>query len=349
MELEVIDLKSKSKWNDLADSMSGNDVFYDPRYFDIMRRTRGLSNHFKGCPMMVHIHDKDNNMIYPFLVRKIRNQDVYENISDILNPYGYGGMIFSNYNMIFIRRAIEEFYNFCIENRFVTEFSRLHPFIDNQRFVNRVHPIEESGSTVYVDLMKSERQLKDEMSKPNRNSISKAERSRVEVFESKDLRDVLDFYAVYIFKMIKKNANERYMFPFQLFRNFYDSMRRNITYLFAKHKDNVVASSMFLHKGDRVYYYLSGSDMGADKVCANNKLINDAIFHFKERGFKMLCLGEGYDGNDSLFNFKAGFSNTRGKYHVYRKIIDYDKYHVLCDGEYDMGKNFFPLYRINDV
>jgi hypothetical protein len=73
----------------------------------------------------------------------------------------------------------------------------------------------------------------------------------------------------------------------------------------------------------------------------------------QERLNRVLHLGGGVGGAyDSLFHFKAGFSDTRADFYSYRLIVDQSRYESLsrvaamqAEGDSSIPTNFFPAYR----
>jgi hypothetical protein len=74
-----------------------------------------------------------------------------------------------------------------------------------------------------------------------------------------------------------------------------------------------------------------------------------------DQGLRVLHLGGGVGGReDSLFRFKAGFSNRRHRFATWRWVLRPDVYSMLCQ-QNDQGKSrhgkrasaphYFPAYR----
>jgi hypothetical protein len=67
-------------------------------------------------------------------------------------------------------------------------------------------------------------------------------------------------------------------------------------------------------------------------------------------GLEYLHLGGGVGGrdDDSLFQFKAGFSKERFTYRTWQYISDMEIYKEICRQKnihFEHENNFFPLYR----
>ena len=116
----------------------------------------------------------------------------------------------------------------------------------------------------------------------------------------------------------------------------------NTYHLYLRPGDNLIAELGGLHKfmgWDKEFKYL-----------APTKLIYYAAMkYFKRKGLKKLMLGGGFGGNDndSLFLFKAGFSNSRYKYFLSKRVHNKDVYDEACEAVCINHRNgtFFPAYR----
>jgi acetyltransferase EpsM len=150
--------------------------------------------------------------------------------------------------------------------------------------------------------------------------------------------------------MERVRAREYYYFS----RSWLESLKELLAgraFLFnAFREGRVIASSLFLHKGDFAHYFLSGSDPEAYKTGANNLLLQEAAFWYNKKGRRYLNLGGSTDFQDSLFNFKASFSSCRVSQFIGNIIYDHTTYRILSTaGLFPENKPkyflFFPLYR----
>lgn len=82
-------------------------------------------------------------------------------------------------------------------------------------------------------------------------------------------------------------------------------------------------------------------------------LIHAAGGWYRQQGVKTLHLGGGLGaGNDSLFQFKAGFSKKRALFHTCRIILNKDRYDALTAMHQKQtglaqkeATDYFPAYR----
>lgn len=78
-------------------------------------------------------------------------------------------------------------------------------------------------------------------------------------------------------------------------------------------------------------------------------LIDEATIVGREHNMEYLHLGGGVGGNeDSLFEFKSGFSDTILNFKTWRFVSDQEEYNKLVQARWDnqpIKSDFFPLYR----
>lgn len=126
-------------------------------------------------------------------------------------------------------------------------------------------------------------------------------------------------------------------------------------FVFAHAKDTgeIGAGALIVSTDNRiVQYHLSGT---SEKL-RHLSPIRTVIDHVRQKGIdnnsKFFNLGGGVgSSNDSLYGFKASFSEDCAPFKVWKFIADKKTYDKLCE-EYppapNMGKpNFFPKYRSN--
>jgi lipid II:glycine glycyltransferase (peptidoglycan interpeptide bridge formation enzyme) len=156
--------------------------------------------------------------------------------------------------------------------------------------------------------------------------------------------------------MQRNNALENYYFPFAYFEDIFRFLPRQASLFTATVDGRVIAASIYLHHKHYFHYYFSASDGQFFSRCPNNLMVYEAIRWAQAQGFHYCSLGGGYhrNGEDSLFAFKASFSQERAPFHVYRRIHNPQWYEALA-GAYASEKKislqdalqsqYFPVYR----
>lgn len=356
------------KWRELVNRCPTNDIFFAPEYALVFEATQGETRmDFGGEAQLFVYGDEQDYIVYSFFKRRISELPFAERLPpeakdcfDIISPYGYSGPLAHIIEPKVAEEVwqgfLKEFHNFCVQNNVVAEFARLHPFIRNhlplQKFPDIV--IKARAPVVYVDLKQDEWQIRKNLTKGNKSSVSKARRCGMEILRSKTKEEVDAFYQLYINTMQRNKAERAYFFSREFFNDTLRLLDEDVELFSAWYKGEIIAASLFLFKGDIVHYYLSGSAADYLFLCPNNLLLYEAIVWAKEQGYKILNLGGGYGIDGGLFQFKASFSKTTADFYTYAKIHNQGLYDMLCEkkaeyasirGERSLPTDYFPQYR----
>lgn len=361
------------RWNNLLENVQYNDIYFTSEYMELFENTSdNISKNFGGEPILAFFGNDNDYILYPFFRRAIHQLDFYKSLAlnhgelyDIISPWYFSGILYQTsnskklnptfYNDI-IKQFMAEFNKYCINQNIISEFMRLHPFINDCKLLqSSLSNVKKSNDVVYVNLGLDKNIIFENLKKSNRNCISKSKRNNVRVFQSTDRYYIDEFYRLYTNNMERLNADEKYYFPKSFFFNIFDLLDKNSTLFVAEYYGRVIAISLFMYKYGFVHYYLSASDSNFNKLCPINLIVYEAIMWAKENGYKIFELGGGYKSNDSLFKFKSSFSKDNVDFCTYTKIHNEKIYQILCNArdEYDringcptnINSDYFPAYR----
>ena len=115
---------------------------------------------------------------------------------------------------------------------------------------------------------------------------------------------------------------------------------------------DVLAAALFTETAGIVQYHLGGTRTRALRLDPHTLLYHVVCEWAKERGNRVLHLGGGLGGReDSLFHFKAGFSQIRLPFHTWRQITDPEGYreYLSALGIAGTDGDYFPAYRQPDA
>lgn len=356
-----------SKWQEIVSRHPREDIFFTPEYALLFEGTEGkVRQSFAGEAQLFFYGNEENYIIYPFFKRKLSDLPFYDFLPpefrgwfDIVSPYGYSGPIShitqADSEGRLWQEFFQEFHNYCVENKIVSEFARLHPYIKNHIFIEKCLDIRKRGRIVYIDLTQDLSAIKKGLDKGNKASLSKAVKNGIEIFRSENKEDADAFYELYLHTMERNEAEGAYIFSRKFFDNLFHLLAKYSSLFCARYKDKIIAASLFLFKKDFFHYYLSGSDAGFLSLCPNNLLLYETISWAKEQGFKIFNLGGGFRENDSLFSFKSSFSKTSLEFYTYSRIHNEEAYRILCVAKENsrtdkrLGEagrvDYFPAYR----
>jgi hypothetical protein len=114
----------------------------------------------------------------------------------------------------------------------------------------------------------------------------------------------------------------------------------------------VVAGGIFVEMAGIVHYHLSATATDQLRFGPNKLIVTSVRTWARQQANKVLHLGGGVAGSyDSLFHFKAGFSDARADFYTYRMIVDQSRYEALtCSADAPRADcsniaGYFPAYR----
>ena len=291
------------------------DVGFTAEYNDLFSDTA-----FGGNP----VYYNQGGMKYRFYQRLIPNSPY----CDIVSVYGYGGML--DNGII----DIDLFDNWCKDNHIVSEFVRLHPFVENHKLCDQWggHVVR-SGSVAYIDLTQTEDQIWHGFDKGCRSAIKKA-KGKV-AFSREGVTN--GFLALYTNTMDRREASGNYYFAPDFWRKL--EVMHPVTYFTSE------SAALFWFYGDYATYFLSATVL--PNFGSMNLILWTAIKEAKSRGCKIFNLGGGLHDGDSLSSFKRSFTKTTKPFYTYRKIHNPKVYEELCraKGIEADSDGFFPAYR----
>ena len=156
--------------------------------------------------------------------------------------------------------------------------------------------------------------------------------------------------------MRRKRAESRYFFKESYFARLREtSGPANCHLLVTLHGRDLAAAAIFTECCGIVQYHLSVMREEYRRLAPVKVLLNGVRVWAKTRGNTVVHLGGGHGGaEDSLFLFKAGFSERRHPFFVWRTVLDQRKYNLLTaarahycalHGLASECSSFFPFYR----
>ncbi len=302
--------------------------------------------------------DQHISVFWPHLVRDIPN-GVENNLRlfDLITPYGYGGPLicYNTNDSSDIRRSLHFFMKtylkFAERKNYICEFVRFHPLIKNwepfYEDFRGVIAFDHNNDTVSVDLSRGLDQIWREFRKGHRYNINKTERENCEVkiLQNPSEADIEAFISLYYATMENCHASQKYFFPPSFIKDHFSRLSAVLINL--DYCGKLIGASMFITEGPYIHYHLSGSNNDIKGVYPSALIIWNAIKWAIENNFTYLHLGGGLGRNDSLFNFKSGFSKAINPYYTGKIIFNHEQYDALTKscGNLNTNAKFFPAYR----
>ncbi len=334
-------ITDEKKWCELLKKVEYYDFYHTYSYHK-------LSKLEGETPVMIKFDMNKQLILFPLLLRKIFDTDYY----DLTSVYGYAGPI-GNVNADFDNTFfVKYFNNYLKENKIVSIFSRLNPFIPNQqKMLMNLGELVSLNKIVNIDLNQDVDEQRKGFSKLTKRNLNKA-RKLCYVEKGNKESDIDVFLDLYYENMKRVNAKAYYFFNKKYLKGFLKSNEYAADIFFAKLKetDQPISAAIIVKTNNIIQYHISGTKNDFLKLSPIRLLIDEARVLGSSENYKYFNLGGGLSNQiDSLFNFKATFSKDFKDFKVFKYIVDPLIYSELVDdfSNLEDKKDFFPEYRIS--
>ncbi len=303
-----------------------------------------------GIPLLFVYEEGNEYIAFPLLKRQIPGSDFF----DLTSVYGYAGPISNqDFDLLdggFMERFKNSFLNFLSEAQTVSVFSRLHPFFNQRKLMDRFSGVHENGKTVAIDLEIPIEQQRAGYRRSVREKIKKLRRIGYQVISSNDAESIREFAAIYAENMKRIGAKDYYLFNETYMRNLLSSDEFEGK-LFLVYKDGKAVSGALVICTCKIMQVHLLATLNNYLFDSPAKLLTDEItLAGREMGCKYFNLGGGLNfKEDLLFDWKIGFSNLLFEFTSWRYVANEQVYNdLLNELEVDPAStiDFFPLYRI---
>ncbi|GMQ54746.1 peptidoglycan bridge formation glycyltransferase FemA/FemB family protein [Halopseudomonas aestusnigri] len=333
MYLEVI--SDGEKWKELLSKIGKYDFVHTYDFHKISEENG------EGSPVLFAVFDSDKLLAcWPALKRQIPGTD-YVDLSCV---YGYGGPVFAV--GVTAKNILPIFFEGMKCFGAVTLFSRMHPVLVSDIEDNASRG-EYLGDVVVLDVNKGQSYI-DFYRGGHRREIVNSFKKGLAIKVDWDCSDLASFQNIYQGAMLGLNARDYYFFSAEYFKRLAEAKDFKVIIIFAEYEGAKIAASMFIVANNIMQYYLSGTDYRFRNLAASKAIIAKAHELADEMGLSCLILGGGVGSSkDSLFRFKAGFSDNYQPFYVIKKVLDEEIYRGLCaDKEVSTDTaGHFPPYR----
>ena len=348
-----------------------HDIYQLPEYVALeAKRTNTTPRAFLAI-------DNDKIFFIPYLIRscqdvvdKLQNKSIIQQtnlelnteIFDVISPYGYPGIALSETaikDSNFCVLALEKFQNCLKEQNICSGFFRLHPILnENLQYLFIPDTFMDTGTTVSVDCTKDQQEIWSDTKASHRNKINRCRKKYGLTAKIHKFSQGIDiFYQLYQETMARVVAKDiYYSFNSEYFRQMAHLMGDRLYLCLVESTSGEIASAgLYTECGGIVQAAFGGISNNFVKQSPSILEIDTMRWWAKEQGYQYLHLGGGVGGSeDSVYQFKAGFSKLRHSFSTLRLVIDQNKYDFLVNLKAkiknirvaDLKKsNFFPAYR----
>jgi len=336
-------ITDEKEWKSALEKIGNYDFYHTYDYHKVSKQENENA-------ILIKYQEGEKEILLPLIIRKIPNTP----FSDATSVYGYSGPIQKNIDETFSNdNFIEHLNKYFKQEKIVSVFSRLNPFIKNQALIlNGLGDINTLGNVVNIDLTKNIIEQKTLFSKTTKRYLNKC-RKLCDFKISNEADDINTFIDLYYENMDRVNADKKYYFSKQYFFDFINSTDYKTEVLFAIDKDSnqIISAAMMVKTNDVIQYHISGTKNDFLKLSPIRLLIDEMRLRGTTEGYKYFNLGGGLGNNeDELFRFKSSFSKDFKPFKVWKHIAMPDAYSSLVKEKecFNGCPDFFPLYRFNE-
>jgi hypothetical protein len=338
--IKIITIHQLDEWNWYVDKSKNYDFYHTGLYHSLD------SN---GDPFLFVFHEMDNFVAIPLIRRRIEGTDWY----DLSSVYGYTGPIsnkdINELDEHFLNDFNLEFRRFLKKERVVSVFSRLHPLLKQGKLMNKFEGLTPNGSTVAIDLRQSLECQRSNYRRSFRADIRKAKDRGYVVKEGTRPDDICLFKCIYTENMLRINASEHYMFSHEYFDNLVNASQFKARLFFVYAGDKAICGTLITCTNNILEVHLVATRN--EYLCESPAkfLIDEVSVWAREQGIEFFHFGGGFGfKEDSLYDWKRGFSDFCLDYYSWRFIANPDIYYSILHDKgipVDESIDFFPLYR----
>lgn len=352
--MEILTTENKKSWDRIVQSSYNYDFYHLSSYHHIAE-LRG-----EGKAYLFVYKENGKFIAAPFLLRPIwKIEGLKERgkaLFDVTSVYGYPGPV-SNVplkkNDILLRFG-KTLLNIFKEKSIITAFSRLHPIWENNSLL-KTGDLICSGKTVSIDLSLPLEEQWSQFRDNHKRDIKKLRSMNVKVYLDDDWKYLENFIKNYTGTMHQVEALKYYFFDKQYFLLLKKYLEKNLKLFVAEYDEQIIGSGLFSLCNSIVQYHLGGVDPNLRKFSPLKIIFDEVRIWAIDQKAKFFHLGGGVGScEDSLFNFKAGFSNRYHQFYMWKLVVNPSIFKELRkahkkwrqENQWDLiNPDYFPSYR----
>ena len=328
---------------------AAHDFYHLSEYTSFAARYEG------GQALSFWAEEQGAGLLLPLLVRPLpKNLGTQIDGCDALSPYGYPApILFGSPDEITTSRLLQQLVDLGKERGLVSVFVRMHPLLPFPKGpLRELGLLVQHGQTVHCDLNLSAGEMSQQTCKNHKRNIRKLERNGFTTVRN-DWSYWHQFMEVYRSTMRRVKAKEFYLFSDDYFADLKDTLKDKLDLWVVLSPDGeFAAGGVFTVLNGIIEYHLGGTAEKFLSAAPSKLMFADVRNWGKETGNRVFHLGGGLGGkDDSLFKFKAGFSEDYSDFFTFRMVLDQSKYDRLekkwrlLTGQAKQDGEAFPVYR----
>jgi len=340
MPYSLVTVQERDLWNKYVRECKMYD-FYHTWYYHSLEKS--------GEPVLFVYQLLDCFIVFPLLKRPIKGSEY----SDFTSVYGYAGPIsnfdFDQIDPSFMDGFIQAFLRFLKAEKNVSVFCRLHPIINHDILVEKFGSLVDNGKTIAIDLTGTIEAQRAKYRRQFRSKIRQLRDKGYYLKKADSREDVQAFVKIYNDNMARVQAESYYYFDESYFFNMLNSADFESSVLLLYLGDEITCGAFVTFSNNIMQFHLAATNNKYLQEGPMKLLIDEATIVGRENNMQYLHLGGGVGGKeDSLFEFKAGFSDKILSFKTWRFVSDQEAYDKLVQARWanqTISSDFFPLYR----
>jgi len=346
----LIHTNQPDEWMKILHKACMYDFYHTPTYHLIAEKYRG------GKAELIVFQEKNKFIALPLVIHKVPEygDDTCVNTCyDASSVYGYAGPVSSHEDLpvSFIRNFQGELESYLIKKKVVCTFSRLHPFIRQNKILDGIGTIRGLSNTVSIDLTISPEEQLSQFRTSHRQDIGYLQKKGVSGILDTNCEYLEAFIDMYNENMKRLNADMKYLHDPGYFHSLFDTEDYGIYLFISLQKDQAIGGAIVTSCNGIVQYHHGATMNDSLKLGSTKLLLNQIRIWAYEQGFQYVHLGGGYGSTeDSLYHFKAGFSDRRHRFQVWEWIVQPAVYKVICQAAAEYNRSFVePNLRLSFI
>ena len=334
-------LKQKDDWIKYVELAEDYDFYHSWQYHAMATN---------GAPILFVYVEAGNFIALPLLERPIADTIYY----DLHCVYGYSGPIsnlrFENLPNGLSDNFLKAFLSFLHQGKYVSVFSKLHPFFNQHELLKKAGGLYENGKTIAINLQQSIEDQHKQYRQTTMDSIKKCRRLGYTTRETREQDDIATFTRLYQSNMNRISAADFYLFDEAYFTQLVRSTEFDCKLVLICLGDEVACGSIIMCTNGIIQGHLIATNANHLKNSPAKFLVDEISELGRKWNMKYYHLGGGLGFKEnSLFEWKLGFSNLVLDYYSWRYIANEPVYNQLVEKsgiDIKDTTDFFPLYRM---
>jgi Acetyltransferase (GNAT) domain len=339
-----------------------HDIYQTPAY------QRFESENDEGVARAFVARCGEKRFLWPYLLQQVVVPGMTEQVAmtEVRSAYGYSGPVCSpDCDTSFLTFAFQSLAEVWRSQGVLNAFGRLHPVLSTHDAFSRVIEtgaldswkpansgiLVHHGKTVSIDLRLDAEVRRARYGTTLRKGIRRNQRDGLHTVRDADFQHLRNFHEFYIATMERNQASKYYYFSFDYFERLIRDLPGMVHLFVTSFGKTPLCAALISECRQQLQALFIMTSPNPEVKAPSRTLIDEVCDWGHERGATDFHLGGGVGGaKDSLFDFKAQFSDVHRDFYTCRLVLDSDKYARLVRirsavSQLDESESFFPAWR----